>query len=96
VPRPKSPYFPDGHRAFWEVRDRISKGIIAGKLTDWGGWVARVNKSQIEALIRDLHTHPWYQPGSLMPHMEQRLKDLRAYVAGLNDYDVYALVAKEL
>jgi hypothetical protein len=62
-----------------------------------GWWVARVKKSQIEALIRDLRdTHPWYQPGSPMSHMEKRLKDLRADVAGLKDYDVYAVVATEL
>lgn len=31
-----------------------------------------------------------------MPHMEQRLKDLKTYVGQLNDDDVYALVTTEL
>lgn len=97
VPRRKSPFFPDGDKAFWEVRNRIGKGELDGKQTDWGGWVARAKKAEIEALICDLHdTHPWYQPGSSMPHMQQRLKELRAFVAGLNDNDTYALVATEL
>ena len=97
VPRRRSPFFPDGDSAFWEVRNRINQGKLDGKQTDWGGWVARVKKTEIEAIIRDLHdANPWYQPGSPMPHMELRLKELRTYVAGLNDYDTYALVATEL
>jgi hypothetical protein len=97
VPRQRSPDFPDGDKAFWEVRRRITKGDLDGKQTDWGGWVARCNKSQIEAIIRDLYEgHPWYEPGSTMPHMEQRLKDLKTYVGQLNDDDVYALVTTEL
>jgi len=51
VPRQRSPDFPDGDKAFWEVRRRITKGDLDGKQTDWGGWVARCNKSQIEAII---------------------------------------------
>ena len=97
VPHRKSPFFHDGHKAFWEMLRRIEMGDLDGKQTDWGGWVARCKKSQIEAIIRDLYEgHPWYEPGSPMPHMEQRLKALKAYVAQLTDDDVYALVATEL
>lgn len=97
VPRQKSPLFPDGHKAFWEVRRRIAQGDLDGKQTDWGGWVARVKQSQIETFIRDLYEgHTWYESGSPMPHMEQSFKDLKAYIGQLNDNDIYALVATEL
>jgi hypothetical protein len=47
VPLRRSPFFPDGHKAFWEVRNRITKVELDGKQMDWGRWVARVKKSQI-------------------------------------------------
>ena len=97
VPHAISPRFPEGRTAFWELIKRIESGELDGKQTDWGGWVARVTKAQIEEFIRDIHdAHPWYQSDSPMPHMKERLDALRGFVATLKDDEKYALIASEL
>jgi hypothetical protein len=92
----QSPFFPSGHTAFREVKRRIASGEYRGEQVDWGAWVARVSKSQLQALIHGMYDHdPTYGPKSTLPHIASQLTDLRSYVDGLQDGE-YALVACEL
>jgi len=60
------------------------------KQTDYGGWVAKVNKSQIEDFIAKT-----YGGDGDLPWVQDRLPQLKTFVAGLDERRIYALVATE-
>ena len=63
---------------------------------DWGAWVARVSKAQLQAFVAEMYDQdPTYKPGSPLPHLSAQLVELREYVDALEDGE-YALVASEL
>lgn len=92
VPHRLSPFFPPGYSSglknpFWALINKIETNAFDGKQTDWGGWVARINKDQLLAFIDQLYGD--YEQSS-------SLKGLRAYVATLDPEKQCALVAAEL
>src|ERR1700688_389658 len=90
IPHALTPDFPYGRRDFAEVLRRIEVGIYVGKQVDWGAWVAKVDKQQIERLLGDLYvTTP---PAA--PQVENLVK-LRQAVGQLDADRQYALVAYE-
>ena len=99
-PRRLSPFFPPvgpAYHAFYIVVNRINEGIYDGKQVDWGGFVARATRFEIEKLINELYTDvPLYGPDSSSPHLIKQLEELKAYVRGLSTTQKYALVASEL
>ena len=44
IPKRQSPFFPGG--GFRMIKERIASGKYEGKQTDWGAWVAIVNKKK--------------------------------------------------
>jgi chorismate mutase len=97
VPTRLSPFFPDGDRIRLVVLERIDSEAYEGKQTDWGSYVAKVTKQQIEDLIeKQYRDHDWYKDPSPMPHMLQALQELRDFVDSLDEQKLHALVATEL
>lgn len=97
VPKALSPLFPDGHRAFWEVKRRLHDGRLTGGATDWAGWVAPASKEVIAAVFRDLYTdRPDYGPDTSYPHLRQQMEALGAFIDAIDDDGQWALVATEL
>ena len=99
-PRRLSPFFPPvgpGYGAFSVVISRIQKGVYDGKKVDWGGFVARATRFEIEKLINELYANqPDYGPDSKFPQRRKQLEELKEYVRGLSTTEKYALVASEL
>lgn len=90
------PWLRGSYRPAFDVIEMIEKGRLPGKQTDWGCWVARVNKAQIEAFIDEL-----YQDENdviTLPETSGNmtsLAQLREFVATLEDQKLYALFALE-
>ena len=99
-PRCLSPFFPPVGPAYgaWSVViQRIEQGIYDGKQVDWGGFVARVTRFEIEKLIIELYENQSdYGPDSQLPHLKKQLEELKEYVRALSTTEKYALVASEL
>ena len=99
-PHRLSPFFPPvgpAYGAFSVVIERIRQGVYDGKQVDWGGFVARVTRFEIEKLIEELYTNQQiYGPDSTLPHLKKQLEELKAYVRRLSTTAKYALVASEL
>lgn len=102
-PRRISPFFPPTpgggmmDSAFWRVIRWIDDGRLEGKQVDWGAWVAKATKEDLERFIDSLYAHhEWYSSGSPMPHLLESFKELEAFVENLEPGKDYALVASEL
>jgi len=97
VPTRLSPFFPDGSRVRAALLNRIADGTYIGKQTDFGGHVAKVTKQQIIDFIQEQYgDHDWYRSSGPMPHMYERLQELRRFVDTLDESKQHALVATEL
>lgn len=97
VPTRLSPFFPEGARVWRVLINQITNGAYDGKQTDFGGFVARVTKQQIEDFIAVQYSnHDWYMPSGPMRHMYEQFEELRQFVANLDADKKYALVAEEL
>lgn len=87
VPQRRSPFLPNGPRAFAQLIRKINQGEIDGKQTDWGGFVARVTRAQIIDFMAELAG-----TGQLRAGLNE---ELMAYVYRLDEHKLYALVAVE-
>jgi hypothetical protein len=101
VPKRVSPFFPPIRGpetfAFIEVHRRLRDRRFVGKQTDWGGWVVPASKATIGRFVADLYDdNPHYGADSAVPHLVQRLADLRRYVSTIEDDGRFAIVATEL
>ena len=91
IPARLSPEFPpmtqhyNGDFHVW-----VQKTQVKCKQTDFGGWTARVTKSQIAEFITEV-----YRGSEELPWVKDRLVELNAFVATLDERRVYALVATE-
>jgi hypothetical protein len=88
--------FPDGHRAFNELINRIENGQLKGKKVDWGAWVAPASKKQIIDFIEYLYDEKWQERYKSFPHLLKQLLELKTVVLGLDDEKLYGLTASEL
>jgi hypothetical protein len=98
-PRALSPFFPPGTPSgpgnpFWALIEKLNKKQFEGKQSDWGAWVAKVNKEQIETFIDEVYGT--YEQPEPLAHLRKRFNELKAFVATLDHAKTYALVATEL
>jgi hypothetical protein len=87
IPKRKSPFSPPTE-PFWTLIEKIRTGELEGKQTDWGGWVARVTKQEIQRFMADVFGGD--------PCSRGVYTELCDFVASLDDNKQYALVASEL
>jgi hypothetical protein len=91
VPRSISPVFPLARDHYSAVfHSWVRNTGVECKQTDFGGWVAKVTKAQIEDYVRFC-----YQGQEDLPWVAQELPELRAWIATLKPKMLYALVATE-
>lgn len=91
------PWFPPGPGSsspFWALIERIKANQFEGKQCDWGAWIAKVHKEQIEAFIDEVYGT--YEQPKELAHLRKRFDELKAFVATLDPAKTYALVATEL
>ena len=68
----------------------VAKAGVTSRQTDYGGWVARVNKKQLLSFLTE-----GYVGQEDLPWIADRLPDLRAFIESLVDDKEFALVATE-
>ena len=87
IPRGIGPAFPPPSFNNYNSRfhDWVSKTKVTCKQTDYGGWVARVDKTQLLDFIG-------YCYGSMQ---DERITELKDFVNSLEESGEYALVAEE-
>lgn len=93
------PWFPPGVQSglrgpFWTLIERITTNQFEGKQSDWGSWVAKVNKEQIEAFIDEVYGT--YEQPEALAHLCKKFDELKAFVATLDPTKQYVIVATEL
>jgi len=87
IPHPLTPEFPDPWKDFFEVVRRIEAGIYEGKRVDFDGWVAKLDKQQIQDFLDDRCAAA---PGR---SSSERTAELRKAIDALDPNKLYALVA---
>lgn len=95
APKRRSPFFPSGSKQFSELRARIESGVYEGKQTDWGSWVARVNKQQISEFIEIMYADDKSLDNPTFSHLKKNYLELLAFVETLDPENKYALAAVE-
>jgi hypothetical protein len=90
---PLFPYPPP----FSHLIDAIRGGTLAGRQTDWAGWVAKCNKDEIKEFIAASYAgDPNYETrGSPFGYLYDQMHELLSFVESLNGDRCYALVAAE-
>ena len=93
-PRRASPMFPDGHRAWDVVRDRISDGRYRGAQIELDAHACVMDKADLVALVDELCALDGRRD---QPEFEARIETdwraLRDYVAALPDGSYLVVVA---
>ena len=97
VPRRLSPFFPP-RAPFSKLINAIEHGRFVGKQTDWGGWVAKATKAQIQEFIKEAYAEDetYERRDPVLGHLYDWMQELLAFVNALDDEKLYALVAAEL
>ena len=91
VPARLSPEFPPLHPHYnAPFHAWVKANGVACEQTDFGGWVARVTKSQILEFITEA-----YRGNEELPWVANRLPELRRFVETLRENREYGLVATE-
>ena len=93
------PWFPPGQQSglrgpFWDLIEKIKTNQFEGKQCDWGSWVAKVHKEEIEAFIDEVYGA--YEQPKELAHLRKKFDELKAFVATLDPAKQYVLVATEL
>ena len=104
LPRRLGPWFPASPTVprftlSSEVVDRINDGRYAGAKVDWGGWAAKVHRSDILKLVAEFYPGDFRYPSppefpNMYAHLDAALVKFEAFLATLEDRD-YLLVASE-
>lgn len=95
APKRRSPFFPYGSKQFSDLKARIQSGEYEGKQTDWGAWVARVNKQQIVEFISDMYAEDKSLDSPTNSHLKIQYLELLLFVETLDPENKYALAAVE-
>ena len=91
APRSISPSFPPMSQHYnGNFHDWVGITGVECRQTDYGAWVARVTKPQISEFITKC-----YKGDEDLPWVKDDLKEIREFVATLDDVRVYGLVATE-
>ncbi len=78
---------------FTQLVSRIEGGRYEGKQVDWGGWAAKVTKSDILQFVAEVYPDDY---GRGFPHLRRQYDELLKCLHALSDEGSYALVAVEL
>jgi hypothetical protein len=90
-----SPLFPaTGIGDFHRLAEKIHSGKYSGEKVDWGSYAARVSKKQIIEFFEETYRGNTWSKESL-PHLYDRLQDLKGCLYSLPDEGEFALVAIE-
>ncbi|WP_100398739.1 hypothetical protein [Bacillus sp. FJAT-44742] len=54
TPKKISPWFPEGHKAFSLLLEKIKNNEFRGKQVDWGGWAAIITSDIICLFLNEL------------------------------------------
>ena len=87
-----SPYFPptSGDDVFRRVCALNSVQV------DWGTYVVAVKKARLLKILEKWYgSHDWYTDPALMPHLYEKLEELKRFVDSLDDKKKYGLVGTE-
>jgi hypothetical protein len=87
MPRGRSPFFPNGHEAFYKVRALIDSGKYENDYIDNLTRYVKVPKDEILKLIQSLHCN--------LEHINSRLSELEKFVETLPDDRLYKLITNE-
>ena len=91
APAALSPLFPPEENHYHgDFHAWVKATGIECRQTDYGCWVARVTKAQLREYLAAV-----YGPTRDLPWVGNRLQAVEAFVGGLDDDRVYALVATE-
>ena len=91
VPAQLSPDFPPMSGSYNSTfHDWVKANGVTCQQTDFGGWVARVTKSQIADFITET-----YHVDDMLPWLVPRVIELKRFVSTLQETCTYGLVATE-
>ena len=97
VPKALSAGFPDCYHLYFKLIKLIEEGRLEGKQTDFGGFVAKVRKKDIEALLVEWYgDKAWVKDPAISPALVEELETLETFVSNLDEDIVYGLVGTEL
>jgi len=93
IPKRLSPNIWFAHDVRHTMLSLIKEGKLIGKQTDWGSYVAKVTKKDIETVLNLVEA----RNEGIIPHFtENPLDDVKKYLGNLNSDTEYALVTAEL
>lgn len=97
VPKALSGSFPDCYHLYFRLIKLIEDQRYEGKQTDFGGFVAKVKKKDIQELLAEWYSEKsWVKESEVSPDLNKQLETLRKFVSNLDDNTVYGLVGTEL
>ena len=97
LPRALSSTFPDCYHLYFKLIKLIEERRFEGKQTDFGGFVAKVKKKDIEGLLVEWYGEKsWVREPETSPGQYKELENLKRFIAGLDEDTVYGLVGTEL
>ena len=97
VPKALSAGFPDCYHLYFKLIRLIEERRFEGRQTDFGGFVAKVKKKDIEELLTEWYVDKaWFKDPAQSPALNQELETLKRFVASLDEDTIYGLVGTEL
>jgi hypothetical protein len=89
IPKRISDFFPDPHTIFFGIVNKIEKGELTGKQTDWGSWTAILYPSEITDVIKELY-------GAEACTKNKYIRSVLIFVKQLDNEKQFGLVACEI
>lgn len=88
-PIKRSPFFPGSSYTWCNVVDYFKTNEFISEQRDWGSYVAKMNKDQIEKMIQEVYKNNWYL------YLDE-LFELQQFIKKLDPKKEYAVIASEL
>lgn len=89
IPKRVSGFFPNPHSIFFSLIEKIEKGEIIGKQTDWGSWTALLYPNELAEVIKELY-------GNEVCANDNSIRGILDFVNQLDNEQQYGLVACEI
>ena len=97
VPKAISGSFPDCYHLYFKLIKLIEEQRFEGKQTDFGGFVAKVKKKDIQEILSEWYSEKsWVKHPETSPELHNDLQTLKKFVSNLDEDTVYGLVGTEL
>lgn len=93
----RSPFFPEGHDAFFFVRDGVTTGQLDGHQRDWGSWEANCSASDVRRIVDQLHNRDEYKGynGGPLHHLAEKMIALNRFIDAIPDSAKCKIVVEE-